>query len=404
MVTSTAMNQDPTEPTRQPNHAVQTTPMLVLHGHQEVDLGLGAQQWPLTSPFSVGRAQENSLHIPHKSVSRQHATFELREGRWWVRSLQPESNPVYLRGDVVRDAAPLASTDLITIGVVVFRFLEPESLSLEDTLPFPIAVALRQVETAAGSERRLKASMLGLELVFRFLFAAQIGALVASDSQRRQIQSLLPRDLKVDQPISMGMWVQLVCKVAPLLQQERTPLGMALNSLQQAAGGWGAMQQRFGSLVGLRNDLAHRWFGEEDAFEVEARLASSELQTMVRALVPLRALTMVGWLPTDGSLTAAGWPLRVLRGASAQFPIRWRYLPRPVVPNWCYLIDDAGGLLPLYPCFALATSQQTRRLDLFVSRSLHTLRAGEPLRMDGLTCGHQVDVLAQADPLLPTFG
>jgi len=299
--------------------------------------------------------------------------------------------------------APLSSTDLIAIGSVVFQFIDPQSLSLEETLPFPICLAMRQVETAASSERRLRASLLGAELVLRFLFAAQVGALVGANRQHL-LQGLLPRDLKSEQAISMGMWVQLVCQFAPIVQQENNPLRPALNSLQQAAGSWGALQQRFGSLTRLRNDLTHRWFGEEDAFEAEARQASSELQTMVRALVPLRTLTMVGWLPTDGSLTAAGWPLRVLRGASAQFPIQWRPLPRPVVPNWCYLTDDAGGLLPLYPCFALATSQQTRRLDLFVSRSLHTLRAGEPLRMDGLTCGHDVNVLAPADPLLPTFG
>lgn len=356
-----------------------------------------AGRWFLDgSRLDVGRATENHIVIAHRSVSREHARFELREGRWWVRSLQPSTNPVLLRGAAVHDAEPLASTDLITIGVVVFQFVEPESVSLGETLPFPLAVALRQVGTAASSERCLKASVLGVELVFRFLFAAQVGALVAAD-RRGQIQGLLPRDLRPEQPISMGMWLRLVCGLAQGLQQDHSPLGMALNNLQQTYGGWGRLQQRIETLVGLRNDLMHRWFGEEDAFEAEARQASSELQTLARALVPLRALTLLGWLPADGSALAGGWPVRVLRGASAQFPVQPRNVRGPLLPYWCYLADDTGALLPLYPCFALATSQQTKRLDLFVNRSLFAPQAGGSLRMDGLTCGHQVDVPVPPD-------
>lgn len=386
------MSNDPTEPVRGPT-SQNLHPVLVV---QDAPPGvLTLHRFPLAGTVvSVGRAPGNQIVIPHNSVSREHARFDLRDGRWWVSSLQPSSNPVQLRGSPVYTQAPLASTDLISVGAVIFQFLEPQSQSLEDSLPYPLALAIRQVETAASSERRLKASMLGIELVFRFLFSAQCGHLTAL-GQGHQIHQALPPSLRGDSPVSMGMWVQLVCDLARVIPPEYGPLGVALGNLFRMAGSWGALQERINGLTSLRNNLMHRWFGEEDAYEAEAKYASSELREIVRALLPLRALQMVGWNPSDGVANNTGWPVRILQGASVLFPLQSRLLSAPLQPYWCYLVSDAALPMALYPCFALATSPQTRRQDLFVCRQLGPRRDGTML-VDGLTCGHELSVAAPA--------
>src|SRR4051812_46481738 len=80
-----------------------------------VDLGV-PRVTDLKVDLSVGRTEGNDLVLNHPSVSRKHARFEQRTGKWWIVDLK-STNGVKVNGNLVAEAA-VAAGDPILVGSV----------------------------------------------------------------------------------------------------------------------------------------------------------------------------------------------------------------------------------------------------------------------------------------------
>ena len=67
-----------------------------------VDLGV-PRVTDLKGALSVGRTEGNDLILNHPSVSRKHARFEIRGGRWWIIDLK-STNGVKVNGNAISEA------------------------------------------------------------------------------------------------------------------------------------------------------------------------------------------------------------------------------------------------------------------------------------------------------------
>jgi len=80
-----------------------------------VDLGV-PRIADLRGEMSVGRTEGNDLVLNHPSVSRKHARFETRDGRWWIIDLK-STNGVKVNGNLISESLVNAG-DKILVGSV----------------------------------------------------------------------------------------------------------------------------------------------------------------------------------------------------------------------------------------------------------------------------------------------
>ena len=80
-----------------------------------VDMGV-SRVTDLTGDLSVGRTEGNDLVLNHPSVSRKHARFEARNGKWWIVDLK-STNGVKVNGNLVGESQVNAG-DKVLVGSV----------------------------------------------------------------------------------------------------------------------------------------------------------------------------------------------------------------------------------------------------------------------------------------------
>ncbi|MCE2882829.1 MAG: Flp pilus assembly complex ATPase component TadA [Planctomycetaceae bacterium] len=78
----------------------------------------------ISDPVSVGRLPENGIQFNDDGLSRQHCVFERTPEGWQIRDLGSR-NGTKLNGSKVT-AAALASGDIVRIGTLEIRFVDPE--------------------------------------------------------------------------------------------------------------------------------------------------------------------------------------------------------------------------------------------------------------------------------------
>ncbi|MCY1030639.1 FHA domain-containing protein [Corallococcus sp. BB11-1] len=76
------------------------------------------------APVTLGRADDQTICIPHRSLSRQHARIERSDGRFFVTDLQSK-NGTFVNGEQIR-RKELRPGDTLTLGELVF-LLTPEA-------------------------------------------------------------------------------------------------------------------------------------------------------------------------------------------------------------------------------------------------------------------------------------
>lgn len=87
---------------------------------------------PLMDLVTIGRSTDNTITIPDKTVSRNHARIIFREGVWTIEDLG-SVNGVIVNGKRM-DKRVLASGDIFKIGKFTFRFIEREIPKTKDHL------------------------------------------------------------------------------------------------------------------------------------------------------------------------------------------------------------------------------------------------------------------------------
>lgn len=95
--------------------------VVVIHGE-----GLGKRADIEDQPVTVGRSQEADLHIPHKSVSRQHCEIRREGEAYRIRDLDA-TNRTRVNDQPVTETL-LADGDHITLGECILKFISHASV------------------------------------------------------------------------------------------------------------------------------------------------------------------------------------------------------------------------------------------------------------------------------------
>jgi hypothetical protein len=89
----------------------------------QTDLSLGAC-FPLRDPFLIGRAPINDIALDDDWISSQHVRLRQANGAWLAEDLG-STNGTRINGRAVVRAAPLRPGDVLDLGRVRFKVVEP---------------------------------------------------------------------------------------------------------------------------------------------------------------------------------------------------------------------------------------------------------------------------------------
>ena len=119
----------------------------------------GERVFPVESRVTIGRAQENDIHLTEPSVSRHHAVVYLSEGKPIVEDLE-SSNGTFVNDEEVKKAL-LKSGDSLRVGKAPLQFVQEDEvekqLDIKDTQVFelPVLFGTSRAETLPQKSRRL---------------------------------------------------------------------------------------------------------------------------------------------------------------------------------------------------------------------------------------------------------
>ena len=85
--------------------------------------------------ITIGRREDNLVHLPERNVSRRHARLVQRDGAVLLEDLR-SANGTLVNGVRITEAVPLGDGDLVRIGDYGVA-LRPDGVSLETPLPRP---------------------------------------------------------------------------------------------------------------------------------------------------------------------------------------------------------------------------------------------------------------------------
>lgn len=109
-----------------------------------------------SSEVSIGRGKEESISVPHRSLSRQHARITCLDGRYFITDLQSK-NGTYVNDKPVSHQL-LMNGDTVRCGEVVFHYRtepSPRSPLTPDSLPLPAMTCAMPVRLSFGSGDQL---------------------------------------------------------------------------------------------------------------------------------------------------------------------------------------------------------------------------------------------------------
>ena len=149
--------------------------------------------------ITIGRREDNLVHLPERNVSRHHARLVRRDGRLLLEDLR-SANGTRVNGVRITEAVPLGEADLVQIGdygvalrpdevpldvpLVPVTTPEPPPVGrvdvLADTAPHPLVLGSTESRTSLPEELSLPArrSRLALGVVILGLFLGLGAAMV----------------------------------------------------------------------------------------------------------------------------------------------------------------------------------------------------------------------------------
>ncbi len=179
--------------------------VVVIHGE-----GLGRRADVDERAMVVGRSQEADLHIPHKSVSRQHCHIWRDGSEYRIRDLQA-TNPTRVNDKAV-DETLLVDGDHITLGESILKFISHASvearyheeiyqLATQDPLTdlhnrrHFIDMADKEIARAMRHQRELSMCIIDVDL---FKPVNDRYGHISGDNVLRQIAGILRRHVRTD--------------------------------------------------------------------------------------------------------------------------------------------------------------------------------------------------------------
>jgi len=128
------------------------------------EVGGQAQTWTLEGEtLGLGRSSKNRIHIADGTVSKDHAEFLRRDGRWYVRD-RASRNGTRVNGADAREPTEIRPGDRIEIGHIELRVAEqPQAVALrlsegtvlDSSLEFRVEDILERGARGGGTSARL---------------------------------------------------------------------------------------------------------------------------------------------------------------------------------------------------------------------------------------------------------
>jgi diguanylate cyclase (GGDEF)-like protein len=185
--------------------APRTACVVVIHGE-----GLGRRADIDERAVVVGRSQEGDLHIPHKSVSRQHCHIWRDGDEYRIRDLGA-TNPTRVNDQPIEETT-LSDGDHITVGESILKFISHSSvearyheeiyqLATQDALTdlhnrrHFIEMADREIARAMRHQRALSMCIIDVDL---FKPVNDRYGHISGDGVLRQIAAILRRHVRSD--------------------------------------------------------------------------------------------------------------------------------------------------------------------------------------------------------------
>ncbi len=179
--------------------------VVVIHGE-----GLGRRADVDERMIVVGRSQEADLHIPHKSVSRQHCQIWREGDDYRIRDLQA-TNPTRVNDQAIGESV-LVDGDHITLGESILKFISHSSvearyheeiyqLATHDSLTdlhnrrHFIEMADKEIARAMRHQRMLAMCIIDVDL---FKPVNDRYGHISGDNVLRQIAGVLRRHVRSD--------------------------------------------------------------------------------------------------------------------------------------------------------------------------------------------------------------
>ncbi|MEO6102358.1 MAG: GGDEF domain-containing protein [Pseudoxanthomonas sp.] len=179
--------------------------VVVIHGE-----GLGRRADVHEQAVVVGRSQEGDLHIPHKSVSRQHCHIWRDGDEYRIRDLQA-TNATRVNDQPIQECV-LVDGDHITVGESILKFISHSSvearyheeiyqLATHDSLTdlhnrrHFIEMADKEIARAIRHQRRLAMCIIDVDL---FKPVNDRYGHISGDNVLRQIAGVLRRHVRSD--------------------------------------------------------------------------------------------------------------------------------------------------------------------------------------------------------------
>ncbi|RYZ70797.1 MAG: GGDEF domain-containing protein [Lysobacteraceae bacterium] len=179
--------------------------VVVIHGQ-----GLGSRVDVGELAVVIGRAEDADLHIPHKSVSRQHCRIWRDGDHYRIRDLQA-TNPTRLNEQPIDEAA-LNDGDHITLGESILKFISHSSvearyheeiyqLATQDALTdlhnrrHFIDMVGKEIARAMRHQRELAMCIIDVDL---FKPVNDQHGHISGDNVLRQIAGILQRHVRSD--------------------------------------------------------------------------------------------------------------------------------------------------------------------------------------------------------------
>lgn len=364
------------------------------------DPALIGRRYLLIGPYvGVGRDPSKVVHLPLDQVSRNHAHFEERDGRWWCVD-DGSTNGTFVNSVRIDRPLFLQNFDRVTVGATTLQFFAkdaaaPSARSQEDDLPFPLAALPAMIASRRGNLVRVSTLFDAIERAMRFVVAIELALVVEygdANAWGELVRILSDRQI-ADRSLTMGSWEVLTFRLASLLQENPADaLVTALRAFVAGRGDRSALAKRLLESVRTRNEIVHAVTAADAAYAQHEPQVRAVLDALLFALRPLSAFRLVSVAHIE-NIDPRGrfkYALYLHRGALEQFPIIDETLSSPLQNGWCYLLGEkTRPPLLLAPMVATSVFHQTGRVEIFMADGIQFGPEAAKIRVQGVTSSNQ---------------
>lgn len=338
------------------------------------------------SEFMVGRAPTKGatqVAIPDPNISANHATLTQKGDRWYCEDLG-STNGTYINGGRIAQSTLIRDGDTLRMGNTTLSARLPDILS---RYPYPIAYARKLPEMQVKPHERALAAAHAIEIVLRFVVAAQLGALreFNDDALLQQVGAALctSNNVRIKKNLSLGDWEAVAYQLASVFPEgARHPIALASESLVTRKGKKNKrseLAELLNEAVGVRNRLVHQQ-PPIDLATAESALGAA-LDGLVQGLKPLLTLHLFSVAAVRIRASTFLYTLYSHQGASLIPSTLREELPDRLFSGWCFLLGPDRRPISLAPIVGAGEPEGVDRVNVAMASGIAIARETTEVRL-----------------------